>query len=98
MMMMMITRWFSMQIFCLSFFPYLQVSAIAVRRVDERANFEAFECEPKHPILGNAFDALKAIPARERTIAILVGDGRRWHVDVDVDSFIAVIVSGFGWH
>lgn len=86
-----------MQICRLSF-SYLQVSTIAVRRIDERANFEAFEGESEHPILGNAFDALKAIPARERTIAILVGDGRRWHVDVDVDSFIAVIVSGFGWH
>lgn len=87
-----------MPILCLSFSSYLQVSTIAVRRVDERANFEALEGEPKHPILRNAFDALKAIPARERTIAILVGNGRRWHVDVDVDSFIAVIVSGFGWH
>lgn len=66
--------------------------------VEERSDLKLLDGEPEDPVFGDALDALKAIPARQRSISVQMRDRRRCYVDVNVHRLVAVIVDGLCGH
>lgn len=82
----------TVELLLLSRHAHLQITTFTVGGVDQRSNFKFLECETKHPVFGNATNALEAIPACQWPKAIQVSDRRRCDVHVDVHRLIAVII------
>lgn len=70
----------------------LQIAAIALRRIHQRAHLELLEAQPEHPVAWGAAERAEAIGAGHRAAAIVVGHLGRGDVLVHVDRFVAVVL------
>lgn len=73
----------------------LQVTALALRRVHQCADFELLEAQPQHPVARRTAEAAKPVRARHRAAAIVAGHLRRADVLVHVHRFVAVVLGRF---
>lgn len=82
----------SLRLCCLIQSAYLEVPAFAVGCVDEIADFEFFDCEPKDPVFRDAPGGLESVPARQRAEAIQICQWWGRHIHVNIHGLVAVII------